>query len=79
MKSSCLYGFTVLSLFIASLHAQNAAPAPRTWTSTDGRKIEAAFVALAGDNVKVRMANGSTFDVPLARLSPDDQAFAKSQ
>lgn len=79
MKSSCLSGLTAAVLLTALLHAQNAAPALRAWTSTDGRKIEAAFVALAGDNVKVRMANGSTFDVPLARLSPDDQAFAKSQ
>jgi hypothetical protein len=41
--------------------------------------MEAAFVALEGDAVKVRMANGSTVDVPLARLSAEDQTFAKSQ
>mgnify|MGYP003466672591 CR=1 FL=1 len=46
----------------------------RTWTSTDGRKIEAAFVSASADAVKVRMANGSTFDVPLVRLSAEDQA-----
>lgn len=51
----------------------------RTWTSTDGRKIEAAFVSTTVDAVKIRMANGSTFDVPLARLSPEDQAFVKAQ
>jgi len=51
----------------------------RTWTSTDGRKIEAAFVSTTVDAVKIRMANGSTFDVPLARLSPEDQAFVKTQ
>lgn len=50
-----------------------------TWTSTDGRKIEAAFVAMEGANVKIRMANGSTFAVPLERLTAADQAFAKSQ
>ena len=61
-------------------HAQGApAPATRTWTSSDGRKIEAAFVALEGAGVKIRMANGSTFTVPLDRLSPEDQAFAKTQ
>ncbi|WP_395741646.1 SHD1 domain-containing protein [Prosthecobacter sp.] len=61
------------------LRAQTAAPAMHTWTSTDGRKIEAAYVALEGESVKIRMANGSTFTVPLNRLSAEDQAFAKSQ
>lgn len=50
-----------------------------TWTSTDGRKIEATFVAMDGDGAKIRMANGNTFTVPLARLSPEDQIFAKRQ
>lgn len=75
----------ILSLFSAAFWlltgftAAQTTPATRTWTSTDGRKIEAAFVALEGDAVKIRMANGSTFDVPLSRLSPEDQTFAKSQ
>jgi hypothetical protein len=67
----------VLLISAAALHAQS--PALRTWTSADGRKMEAAFIALEGDAVKVRMANGSTVDVPLARLSAEDQTFAKSQ
>lgn len=58
---------------------QTPAPQMHTWTSTDGRKIEAAFVAMEGENVKIRMANGSTFAVPLERLTAGDQAFAKSQ
>lgn len=78
MKPSCICGLTALIL-VATLSAQTAPPAARTWTSTDGRKIEASFVALAGENVKIRMANGSTFDVPLARLSAEDQAFVKNQ
>jgi hypothetical protein len=32
-----------------------------------------------GDAVKIRLANGSTFDVPLSRLSAEDQAFVKTQ
>ncbi|MFN7561762.1 MAG: SHD1 domain-containing protein [Prosthecobacter sp.] len=56
-----------------------AQSALRTWTSTDGRKIEAAFVSATSDAVKIRMANGSTFEVPLARLSAEDQAFIQSQ
>ncbi|WP_395737517.1 SHD1 domain-containing protein [Prosthecobacter sp.] len=66
-------------LMSALLQAQTAAPAMHTWTSTDGRKIEAAFVAMEGEGVKIRMANGSTFTVPLNRLSAEDQTFAKNQ
>ena len=60
------------------LQARAATPVMRTWTSTDGRKIEASFVALDGAGVKVRMANGNTFTVPLDRLSAADQTFAKT-
>lgn len=66
-------------LLLASGAIAQTTPSLRTWTSTDGRKIEAAFVALEGDAVKIRMANGSTFAVPLARLSPGDQTYAKGQ
>jgi hypothetical protein len=69
-----------LSLFVlltaTTLLAQSAS---RTWTSTDGRKIEAAFVSSTAEVVKIRLANGSTFEVPLARLSVEDQAFVKTQ
>ena len=61
------------------MQAQAPVPAIHVWTSTDGRKIEASFVAMEGAGVKIRMANGSTFTVPLARLSPEDQTFAKGQ
>jgi hypothetical protein len=68
---------TLLVLLAAtSALAQSAL---RTWTSTDGRKIEAAFVSATAEAVKIRMANGSTFEVPLARLSAEDQAFIQSQ
>ncbi len=77
MKIFCSLSISIALLSV--LQAQTATPVMHTWTSTDGRKIEAVFVAVEGDGVKIRMANGSTFTVPLARLSPEDQAFAKSQ
>ncbi|MCX6836532.1 MAG: SHD1 domain-containing protein [Verrucomicrobia bacterium] len=77
MNSSSFPLLAVVLISAAALHAQS--PALRTWTSADGRKMEAAFVTLEGDAVKVRLANGSTVDVPLARLSAADQTFAKSQ
>jgi hypothetical protein len=67
------------ALMSALLQAQTATPAMHTWTSTDGRKIEAAFVAMDGEGAKIRMANGNIFTVALSRLSPEDQTFAKSQ
>lgn len=51
----------------------------REWTSTDGRKIQAEMVGLAGDQVTLKLATGQTANVPLARLSAADQAFAKAQ
>jgi hypothetical protein len=78
MKLSNHWCIAVVALSVFA-QAQTVAPATRIWTSTDGRKIDAAFVALEGDGVKIRMANGSTFTVPLARLSAEDQAFAKGQ
>ena len=77
MNLSSFPFLAVVLISAAALHAQS--PALRSWTSADGRKMEAAFVALEGDAVKVRLANGSTVDVPLARLSAADQTFAKSQ
>lgn len=77
MNSSSFPLLAVVLISATALHAQS--PALRSWTSADGRKMEAAFVALEGDAVKVRLANGSTVDVPLARLSAADQTFAKSQ
>lgn len=77
MNSSSFPLLAVVLISAAALHAQS--PALRSWTSADGRKMEAAFVTLEGDAVKVRLANGSTVDVPLARLSAADQTFAKSQ
>jgi hypothetical protein len=59
---------------IAVAWAQSAG-GMRTWTSTDGKKIEATMLGVKGDGVEIRMANGSTFVVPLARLSAEDQAF----
>lgn len=64
-------------LWIGQLCAQTTAT--RTWTSTDGRKIEAAYLSATADSVKVRLANGSTFDIPLSRLSAEDQTYVKAQ
>ena len=50
----------------------------RQWTSTDGRKLEAALVSLEGDSAKLKLRTGAVVLVPLARLTPEDQALAKA-
>lgn len=56
-----------------------SAGAVQSWTSNDGKVIQATFMGLRGDGVLLKMAtNGETFLVPLARLSPESQAQAKA-
>lgn len=58
---------------LTALHA-------RTWTEAgSGRTLDGEFVKMQGDAVVVRVANGSTVQLPLARLSEADQAFVKAQ
>ena len=78
----------------ASLTGGGAAPAPAPtaapaaaagdgpllkWTSSDGRALEAHFMGLQGDGVLLKVpATGVTHIFPLAKLSPESQAQAKS-
>lgn len=56
-----------------------AAGAVQSWTSNDGKVIQATFMGLQGDGVLLKMAsNGETFLVPLIRLSAESQAQAKA-
>lgn len=54
-----------------------ALPSPwRTWSDPSGRKVEAAFRALAGDIVTVQTREGQTHRLNLAALVQEDRAFA---
>ncbi len=50
----------------------------RTWTNSQGRTVEAEFDHEEGASVVLKLANGKTVPVPLATLSPADQAFVAS-
>ncbi len=54
---------------------------PRTWTSADGRTLQAEFVGTSGAGasavVKLKMADGKTIDYPVAKLSEQDRLFVK--
>ncbi|MEN3942110.1 protein kinase [Prosthecobacter sp. SYSU 5D2] len=58
--------------------APATAAAPTSWTSNDGKTIEAAFVALNGDQITLRLTNGTEYTFPLSRLSPESQTQAKT-
>lgn len=48
-----------------------------SWTSAEGKAIEARFAGLQGDAVKIVMRNRREFVVPLSKLSPESAALAK--
>jgi len=50
----------------------------RTWTTADGRhKVEAKFVTLIGGTLTLEKRDGTTVDVKLSILCPEDQSFVK--
>jgi hypothetical protein len=49
----------------------------RSWTSSDGKVVEAEFVGLAEGQVKIKMADGREFTLPMERFSEADQAYAR--
>ena len=72
--------FLRLSLFSLILLLQNflAAQEPmRTWTSSDGRTLEARFIEQVGSNVKIKTAQGREFTLPITRFSQEDQEYIK--
>ena len=63
----------LLSLFtVGKLPAQSA-----SWTSNDGRSIEARFLGVGPGSVLIEM-DGTTFIVPFSRLSSESVAQAKA-
>ena len=70
MKTSVLVSCLILFSFTSNLHLD-----ARTWTSADGRTIEAEFISADSANVTIKRADGRTFTLPLSRLSPADQDF----
>lgn len=58
--------------------AQQPATAPRVWTSADGNKIEATLLGVDGASVRIKLATGVVYTLPITRLSAADQAFVKS-
>ena len=66
----CLFG-----LLVVSLHAKEPI---RTWTSADGRTIQARFIDEKKDTVRIRRTDGRVFNIPLDNLSEEDQKYVES-
>lgn len=51
----------------------------RTWTSIDGRTLEATLVDVDESTVRLRLKNGKVAEVLLDRLSPEDRAHIEGK
>ena len=49
----------------------------RTWTSADGRTLEARYLEVVGDKVRIENKSGHKFTVPLTVFSSADQEYVK--
>ncbi len=56
-----------------------ALPVRRTLVDKSGRKLEVEIISITPDHVKIRrLSDRKDFDVPLANLGEEDQAFVKN-
>lgn len=69
---------TLSSTIFACLITTSFGAELRSFRSSTGQEIKAIFQSLDGDTVRLRRADGKEFDVPMARLSREDQEFVKT-
>ena len=81
---TCLLFLSACAL-LPALHAagpETSAPdgnaVYRTWTDNEGKKLEATFRGIEGDQVFLQVRNGYVYRLPLGKLSPEDQTAAKT-
>ncbi|MFN7563938.1 MAG: DUF1549 domain-containing protein [Prosthecobacter sp.] len=68
-----LFAFVLLS---SGLRAEGEAY--RTWTDSQGRKLEATFRGIENGQVFLQVRNGYVYRLPIDKLSPADQQAAKT-
>ena len=66
--------FVCLTILAVTLTAKEPL---RTWTSTDGRTLEARYLEMIGTKVQIENATGRKFTVPLNGFSSADQEYVK--
>ncbi len=85
MKASVSRAKKSISKFFADRETGNppaslsgdSPPAVRTWTSQSGATIEAMFVKCVLDVVYLETEDGRTIQIPINKLSPEDQTNAR--
>ncbi len=68
---------SLVCLFIAG-SAFAAGPTTRTWTDKNQRKVEATFLRIQDGEIWIQTLDETVHHLPLASLSPEDQALAKT-
>ena len=69
---------TLTQIFLFLFAVTLAAKEPiRTWTSADGRMLEARYLEMVGTKVRIENASGRKFIVPLTGFSQADQEYVK--
>ena len=74
-----LLRLSLFSLFILLQNLLTAEEPIRTWTSSDGRTLEARFIEQVGSNVKIKNEAGREFTLPITRFSQADQEYVKDR
>ena len=65
------------ALFLSFALSLNAKEPIRTWTSSDGRTLEARYLEMVGTKVRIENTSGRKFTVPLTGFSSADQEYVK--
>ncbi|MEM1441970.1 MAG: hypothetical protein AAGF67_06480 [Verrucomicrobiota bacterium] len=63
------------SIFLCLFFSTTVADEIRTWTSGDGRQLQASLVHLGKGSVTLKLGNGREAEIPLSRLSAPDQKY----
>ena len=71
MKALVLFCLTIIAVTLTAKEPL------RTWTSSDGRTLEARYLEMVGSKVRIENASGRKFSVPLTGFSSDDQEYVK--
>lgn len=79
MNSKAMATLLVIGLACGTTSLRGQTPAERTWTDDQGRKVQAVFGGVRGNDVLLKLSNGQTVPFAIARLSPVDQDFVKTQ
>ncbi|MDF1751293.1 MAG: DUF1549 domain-containing protein [Verrucomicrobiales bacterium] len=73
MKKQLFYIITTLCFCYSATIPLQA----RTWTSTDGKQMQAIFLGIEGENFKFRMRDGQEIVVPSSRFKKADREAAE--